>query len=212
MSTAENKNAKILLETLINQIKKDRKKEKAENKGNNDDNNDENNGDNGKENNDEESTVLKRVSESAKRIYTNAKETTGKTYSNIKNAISETLKPKQLEPGQCPQSTISTGMNKVYSLFGDMLFQYNCWLNSKKKKGVRSVGVNAIIYKSITDPKNTDLKNILLYINTQGYPIFHSIEEVDDMIARIKVGKKIPREYAYTIQKQIIHNDKKDDS
>jgi hypothetical protein len=137
----------------------------------------------------------------ASRIYSNIKDGVIKSKDYAKSVFTRN------KTSNCPPSVVSQGMEKIYSLFGDVLRNFIEWRKMQNKKQ-RSVDVNAILYKSLTNPKDDDIRNIILEVNSQGFPIFESMNEVDDMLARIKIGKKIPREYAYTMKKRIIHNDK----
>jgi ABC-type multidrug transport system fused ATPase/permease subunit len=62
----------------------------------------------------------------------------------------------------------------------------------------KSVKINGISYTSLINPTSNSIDHLLLNIIPTNYGIMDSFNDVDDMFARIKVGKELPKENTYS--------------
>ena len=100
------------------------------------------------------------------------------------------------------ESVLMTIMNTL----GDFINNIVGWLtpSSTSTDSIpmkKSVTINGITYTSLINPTSNSIDNLLLNIIPTNYGIMDSLNDVDDMFARIKVGKELPKENTYSFKK-----------
>jgi hypothetical protein len=71
-----------------------------------------------------------------------------------------------------------------------------------------TVTINGILYTSLINPKSNSIDHLLLNIKTANYGIMNSFNDVDDMFARIKLGKELKKERTYDFKRNLQFNKK----
>jgi len=139
---------------------------------------------------------------------------------DIKDTLERQLKmilikfSKQLTPGEkkqlqqkCSllQNVSGTSMDAFSGLFNGIKSVVKTIQDRLSSDEVeqKSVKVSGIVYKSLIEPRNNDIENVLLDVKTNNYSLANSLREVDDVFARIKVGEKMDKKQTYEFSQEI---------
>jgi hypothetical protein len=97
-------------------------------------------------------------------------------------------------------------LTSIIHTFGEFINNIASWLtpSSTSTDSItmkKSVTINGITYTSLINPTSNSIDHLLLNIIPTNYGIMDSFNDVDDMFARIKVGKELPKENTYSFKK-----------
>jgi len=99
---------------------------------------------------------------------------------------------------------------KNISILGNLIQSITGFLSTdssgdNKKPLQKSITINGIIYTSLIEPNSNSIDNLLLNV-TSNYGIMDTLNSVDDMFARMKVGKKLKQTNTEYFQQNILFN------
>lgn len=105
--------------------------------------------------------------------------------------------------------TLNTFMGRLDNLFTSIIpFLTPDTNRPDSTRMSKSLTINGILYTSLINPTSNSIDRFLLNIKTAGYGIMDSLNDVDDMFARIKVGKELPKENTSYFNQKILLNKK----
>lgn len=109
----------------------------------------------------------------------------------------------------CSNETLEATVNKATAHFTDFINGAYKSVMDEDRNGYK-INFSTAIYKSIINPRNKDLQNIMINIEKQNFKMKDSLNDVDDMLARLtlhSLGIPIDRNTFVEKHARITHKD-----